>query len=1118
MSRRFGNWSQGGRDVGRALLLTLVIGAGCATAEPNDEEADTASLDAAGGDAQRDDADTEDGGAADARVDATSDVTPADASPDVAQDTTTSDADADVIDADAADALDSGTDTPDAGRCGNGIVEEGEACDDGNDDDADACTNTCEIRGADVCAPCSGNDECGLAADRCVALALETVCAVACDDAGDCGPGFDCLEVVDVDAAAVSQCVPSSGTCQACPDEDLDGVCDADDLCPGGIDGFDDDGDGTPNACDLCEGGDDGADADADGVADACDACPLGDDTLDADGDSVADACDVCPDGDDTLDGDGDGVPYDCDVCPLDLLDDSDGDGLCDSDDACLLGDDALDADRDGVPDACDPCPNDRPDDSDGDGVCDGVDRCPGADDTVDDNGNGTPDGCDPNTELACEDGVDDDNDGAVDCADPDCTLACATDACDAVQPLPASGEATGTTAEAPATLEGSCGFDGDAPEAVYVLRREVDTRFCARTGGSAFDTRLYVLDACAPDAGELVCADDGIGRQSEAEFVAPGGVDVFLVVDGFDGARGEYILTVTEGPCLVPPEQCTGGVDEDGDGAIDCEDTDCALDRACVDAEVCFDGIDNDLDTDTDCEDTDCVTAPNCLGFEDCSNGREDDGDGLTDCADPDCLLSPLCGPPEVCDNGIDDDRDTAADCLDTDCAAFPACVDEVCDNGVDDNANGTTDCADPACIGTPLCPTGGGTCAAPTPLGFGGAVGVTAGGDLIQGGCGVATGPEDVWSLAFDVPTSVCVNTFGTGFDTVLYARTDCDAGGSEIACNDDSAGGLQSELSLLIDPGQPVALIVDGYSGAAGDYVLSVQPGTCGSPGVELCANGYDDDGDGAVDCADIDCAGTGSCINPDACATARVLPGFRPAFGDTSDARNDGASRTCNPDGTAPDEVYSWTAPRSGIFCMSSEGSSFDTVLRVESTCGDPATELACNDDAVGLQSEVEFEAAEGTTVSVWVDGFNAAAGPYQLQARQGPCASPPTLDGTCAAPFAIGFGSISRSTVAAPGEFAGSCGVDGVGPGHAYVFASPIDTPVCVSTAGSAFDTRLLLQSTCGGGEIACDDDGAGGGASQLSFDARAGDPVFLIVEGYNAAEGDYTLTVSAGSC
>jgi hypothetical protein len=59
---------------------------------------------------------------------------------------------------------------------------------------------------------------------------------------------------------------------------------------------------------------------------------------------------------------------------------------------------------------------------------------------------------------------------------------------------------------------------------------------------------------------------------------------------------------------------------------------------------------------------------------------------------------------------------------------------------------------------------------------------------------------------------------------------------------------------------------------------------------------------------------------------------------------------------------------------------------------------------------------------------------------------------------------------------------------------------------------------LLLQSTCGGGEIACDDDGAGGGASQLSFDARAGDPVFLIVEGYNAAEGDYTLTVSAGSC
>ena len=1118
MARRFDLLTPRVRCAHALFAIALLVANGCATAAPNDDAADAADGTTGAGDSGG--ADTRDA-ATDADAADTADTADAADGADAAEVADTIDAvdDADGADAaDTADASDTVDVTADAPNCGNGIVEAGEACDDGNDDDLDSCTNDCEIRGASACSPCSDNDACGLADDLCVALEGESVCAVACGTDEDCDDDFGCVEVDDVGGVTTLQCIPLSGRCGPCDDADLDGVCDDDDLCPGGIDGFDDDGDGVPNACDICEGGDDNADADGDGVADACDTCPLGDDAIDTDADTVPDACDVCPDGDDTLDGDGDGVPYDCDPCPLDVLDDSDGDGLCDSEDACLLGDDAIDADGDGVADACDPCPNDRPDDSDGDGACDSVDRCPGSDDRVDDNGNGTPDGCDPTTELACEDGVDDDNDGAVDCADTDCALACATDACAAVQPVPESGEATGTTAEAPATLEGSCGFDGDAPEAVYSLRRDVDTRFCARTGGSAFDTRLYVLDACAPDATELVCADDGIGRQSEVEFVAPGGVDVFIVVDGFDGARGAYVLTVIEGPCVVPPEQCTGGADEDGDGAIDCADPDCVLDAACVDPEICFDTIDNDGDGAIDCADTDCATAPNCLGFEDCTNGRDDDGDRLTDCADPDCLLSPLCGPPEVCDNGIDDDRDTDTDCADSDCATFPACIAEVCDNGVDDNANGSTDCADVACIGTDACPTGGGTCGAPTPLGFGGAVGVTAGADLIQGGCGSPTGPEDVWSLAFDVPTAVCVNTFGTGFDTVLYARTDCDAGASEIACNDDSAGVLQSELSLLVDPGQPVALIVDGYSGASGDYVLSVQPGACSSPGVELCANGYDDDGDGAVDCGDADCIGTAGCTDPDACGAAGVLPGFSPVFGDTSDARNDGASVNCNSAGTAPDEVYSWTAPRSGIFCMSSAGSGFDTVLRVESTCGDPATELACNDDAVGLQSEVEVEAAEGTTLSVWVDGFDSAAGPYQLQARQGPCASPPTLDGTCTAPFATGFGTITGSTAGAAGEFAGSCGVDGVGPGHAYVFASPIDTPVCVSTAGSTFDTRLFLQSTCGGGEIACDDDGAGGGASQISFDASAGDPVFLIVEGYNAAEGGYTLSVTAGPC
>jgi hypothetical protein len=138
----------------------------------------------------------------------------------------------------------------------------------------------------------------------------------------------------------------------------------------------DSDGDGVCDTNDICPGGDDAVDGDADGVPDFCDPCPF-DNPDDTDGDGVCDTNDVCPGGDDAIDGDGDGVPDFCDVCPLDNPDDTDGDGVCDTDDICPGGDDTIDTDGDGVPDFCDVCPLDDPDDTDGDLICDSDDACP---------------------------------------------------------------------------------------------------------------------------------------------------------------------------------------------------------------------------------------------------------------------------------------------------------------------------------------------------------------------------------------------------------------------------------------------------------------------------------------------------------------------------------------------------------------------------------------------------------------------------------------------------------------------------------------------------------------------------------------------------------------------
>ncbi len=90
------------------------------------------------------------------------------------------------------------------------------------------------------------------------------------------------------------------------------------------------------------------------------------------------------------------------------------------------------------------------------------------------------------------------------------------------------------------------------------------------------------------------------------------------------------------------------------------------------------------------------CVLAP--PPFEsNCSNGIDDDGDGLIDCEDPDCYTSNSC-TVEICDNGIDDDLDGWIDCSDSECFALKVCY-EICDNGIDDNGNGLVDGDDPQC-----------------------------------------------------------------------------------------------------------------------------------------------------------------------------------------------------------------------------------------------------------------------------------------------------------------------------------------------------------------------------------------------------------------------------------
>jgi hypothetical protein len=116
--------------------------------------------------------------------------------------------------------------------------------------------------------------------------------------------------------------------------------------------------------------------------------------------------------------------------------------------------------------------------------------------------------------------------------------------------------------------------------------------------------------------------------------------------------------------------------------------------------------------------------------------------------------------------------------------------------------------------------------------------------------------------------------------------------------------------------------------------------------------------------------------------DECTTATVIPAL--PFTDT--INTSGATtgpedifQTCGFPPNSNSVWYTFTAPAAGTVVANTLGSSYDTVLSAYTgTCG-ALTEIACNDDAVGPQSEVSLLVTAGQTVLLEVTDFDPAPG-------------------------------------------------------------------------------------------------------------------------------------------
>ena len=152
------------------------------------------------------------------------------------------------------------------------------------------------------------------------------------------------------------------------------------------------------------------------------------------------------------------------------------------------------------------------------------------------------------------------------------------------------------------------------------------------------FDTSLVVYTGACGSLTQQGCNGDGSGCSSFTSILADlpviGGTEYLVRLGGYgtSGGVGQMELTFSPGGG-TPVENCSNGADDDGDGAVDCDDTDCTSDPACTGGPVedCTNGVDDDGDGAVDCLDTDCVGAPGCssVAGDDCTSAI-DANDGL--------------------------------------------------------------------------------------------------------------------------------------------------------------------------------------------------------------------------------------------------------------------------------------------------------------------------------------------------------------------------------------------------------------------------------------------------------------------------------------------------------
>ncbi|MEK6703976.1 MAG: PPC domain-containing protein [Planctomycetota bacterium] len=233
----------------------------------------------------------------------------------------------------------------------------------------------------------------------------------------------------------------------------------------------------------------------------------------------------------------------------------------------------------------------------------------------------------------------------------------------------------------------------------------------------------------------------------------------------------------------------------------------------------------------------------------------------------------------------------------------------------------------------------------------------------------CRTGEGPDVWYKYTATCDGVMVVDTFGSGYDTILSAHTGCPGNtGNQVACNDDT-GGLQSQIVFSVTRNTTYRIRVSGYNGAAGNFTLHAN---LSRPSNDNCA-GFVTIGSGVYSFNSCGCTTDGPAES--ACAY----------FG-YPQVDNDFWVR--------------WYADCNGDATVTTCGSTFDTKIAVyPGSCpSGPESTLACDDDSCGLQSIVTFRVVAGQPYLLRFGGFNGAAGSGTLSISCSTITCPADFDG------------------------------------------------------------------------------------------------------------------------